>query len=229
VAPAGDASVRFAIRGPSGATALDTARPLDGAPADYLRQALEDVLAGPTRHGGALLAPFAIRYVVAAPNDLPSRARHRLERQLDLDSVPTEGLLVFQNEKLVPTAGVLADPAWASAAEARSVDVVASLGDPGATALVAGPGGASFGGTVPDRSALVYLSEAFDDRWGSGGGSSPGRPEVAFGWATAFRPAAAGSVEVRFGGQRTRTVQLGILAALWLAAAWITRKPVRRG
>jgi hypothetical protein len=35
-------------------------------------------------------------------------------------------------------------------------------------------------------------------------------------------------VQITYAGQRTRDIEIAVLAALWLAALWITRKPVRR-
>ena len=53
-------------------------------------------------------------------------------------------------------------------------------------------------------------------------------PERALGWATGFR---AGSMpsgyRVHFTRQRTRTMEILLLALLWGAALWVTRRPVR--
>jgi hypothetical protein len=35
-------------------------------------------------------------------------------------------------------------------------------------------------------------------------------------------------VQITYAGQGTRDLEVALLAALWLAALWITRKPVRR-
>ena len=50
---------------------------------------------------------------------------------------------------------------------------------------------------------------------------------VAVGWATAF-PTAGGHVRVRYGSQLPRSIALWLLAGLWVAALWITRKRVER-
>ena len=223
-AAAGSASVRFAIRGPEGATTLDVGRSLDGPGGTYLRQALVEVLSGRGRHGGALLAPFAVRFVVASPADIPGAALRRLGRQLDLDAVPTQGLLIFQNERLIPPAADLAGRDWAAAAGSPSVDVLAALGPPEATALLPVDAGQGFTGRAGSAEDLLFLSQPFDERWRLGSAGASGRPAKAFGWATGLHPPTAGPVLVRFHGQQTRTVQIGLLAVLWIMAAWVTRR-----
>ena len=53
-------------------------------------------------------------------------------------------------------------------------------------------------------------------------------PRPAFGWAMAFPvPGGAAPVTLRYAGQWKRTAELWVLAALWLAALWLTRKPAR--
>jgi hypothetical protein len=50
---------------------------------------------------------------------------------------------------------------------------------------------------------------------------------VAFGWGTSFANAPA-DVTIRYGDQLPRTIGIWLLAFVWAAALWITRKPVRR-
>src|SRR5206468_12384223 len=80
---AGGSSVSFAVTSPTGTSVLDVGRGVSGPGYDELRVVLADILAGDTRHGGSLLAPFGIRFVVAAPGTLPQGALARLASQLD--------------------------------------------------------------------------------------------------------------------------------------------------
>jgi GT2 family glycosyltransferase len=225
---AGPASVRFAVRGPTGSSALDIGRPPAGAGYRSLRQALAEILAGETRHGGTLLGPFAIRFVVAEPADLPPRALRMLLRQYDLDVMPAEGLRIFQNSKSVPLAGQIADREWMRAAETGAPASLISLATPRAAPLSERGGGQTYVGEGRGP-ALVLLSQQFDSGWtltSDEGGSSPAWR--AFGWATGFRlPEGGASYEVRLGGQRTRTLSMALLVALWLGVLWLTRRPVR--
>ena len=70
---AGPASVRFAVGGPAGATALDIGRPPAGPGYAALRRALVAALSGAERHAGSLLAPFAVRCIVARPQGVRGR------------------------------------------------------------------------------------------------------------------------------------------------------------
>jgi GT2 family glycosyltransferase len=229
--PAGPASVRFAVRGPAGSSALDVGRSPAGSGYSSLREALTEILGGQTRHGGALLGPFAIRYVVAEPADLPPRALRMLLRQFDLDVVPAGGLRIFQNSKAVPLAGQIEDPAWLSAAEKGGQGSVISLDAPRATPLREREDGQVYAGVGARGPALALLSEQFGSGWSltsNDGGSSPARP--AFGWATGFDlPAGQAPYELRFGGQGPRTLLMSLLVLLWVSALWLTRRPVRGG
>jgi hypothetical protein len=227
--PAGPASVRFAVRGPAGSSALDVGRSPAGAGFGSLRVALTEILAGQTRHGGSLLGPFAVRFVVAEPADLPPRTLRMLLRQFDLDVVPAEGLRIFQNSKAVPLAGEIEDPAWVRAAENGGHRSVIPLAAPRSTPLEQFEQGRVYRGHGGGGPALVLLSQQFDSGWSltsEGGGSLPARP--AFGWATGFDlSSGAAGYELRFGGQRTRTLLIALLVLMWMAALWLTRRPVR--
>ena len=41
-------------------------------------------------------------------------------------------------------------------------------------------------------------------------------------------PVEGPSVSIRYGAQLSRTIAMWVLAAVWLVALWITRKPVAR-
>ena len=104
---AGEATLRFGITDRTGVSALDTGRPMVGPGADHLAEALNEVLSGTTQHGGALFAPFAVRYVVADADSLPPAAAERLTSQLDLNLVPAAGLVIFRNTSTMPPAAIL--------------------------------------------------------------------------------------------------------------------------
>jgi hypothetical protein len=76
-----------------------------------------------------------------------------------------------------------------------------------------------------EGSGPVFLSTEFDDAWTLEG--SDATPATAFGWATSFGTTDA-PVEVRYGAQLPATIQAWLLAVVWGAALWITRKPVAR-
>jgi len=228
---AGASSVRFAVTAPSGASALDIGRPPAGPGYRFLRLALTEVLAGETRHGGALLSTLGIRFIVAGPGDLPAAAVHRLGRQFDLDRLPAEGLTIFRDEIAAPLASTVEGEQWRAAAASTEPAVLEALPLPLATPLGERAGGAVWEGQVGPRSSFVYLAQQFDSRWrlNAQAGASV-RPERAFGWGIGF-PVQPGSgrFDATFGGQAARTFQVALLAALWLAALWVTRRPVRDG
>jgi GT2 family glycosyltransferase len=240
IVAAGDASVRFAVTGRHGASALDIGRPAYGPGYGYLHRALTEILAGETRHGGALLAPVAVRFVVASPGDLPRKASARLQAQLDLNriSVAAGGLAIYENPDAVPVASEIAGAEWERAAAAQRIDLAAisALPPPESRPLEETPDGFALG-TPPvesprPSSRVAYVAEQFSSDWVLT--PSTGGPERSaqrtFGWAMRFElPSQPGDVSIRFTGQTVRTIETALLAILWLAALWITRRPVRRG
>jgi GT2 family glycosyltransferase len=226
--PAGSASVRFAITGSSGASILDLARPARGSGYDYLRQALVQILAGKTHHGGALLGPLGVRYIAAASGDLPGEALRKLARQADLDAVPAEGLIVLENAKALPPAGLIGEMDWVRAARSGRLAGVVRLPAPAAQPLSSR--GDVVTGPSTYESGLVLLSQQFDPRWRLvATGRAAERPSRAFGWALGFRsPDHGRALEVRYRGQRARSLEIALLCLLWLPAAWLTRTRVRR-
>jgi hypothetical protein len=223
VIDAGEGSLRFAVTGPEGASVLDIGRPLVGPARDRLESALREILSGATAHGGALLAPFGVRFVVAADGDLPPVSAIRFDAQVDLDLVPASGLVIYRNPAALPPASVVA----ANEDDRR----LALSGDPADTirlrtdrpvALARAPGGWKGTAHTP---GLAVLSTEFDPAWVLVGSTDP--PARAFGWATAF-DVPAGAVRARHGAQLPHTIEATLLACLWLAALWITRRPVAR-
>jgi len=216
------ASLRFGLTDRRGVSAIDVGRPAFGPGYDYLRSVLLELLAGETAHAGMLLAPLGVRYVVAGEGDLPGPAAAVFDVQADLDRVPAGGLTIFRNAAVLPTAFVATDPAWTSAADASSfpeiaarpiVDVerIAPLED-GGTSDVATAG-------------EVVAADQFDPGWRVENQGQRLLPQRAFGWAISSE-VEPGSISFVFTGQWMRTAEMALLGLLWLAALWITRKPV---
>jgi hypothetical protein len=220
---AGASSVRFGLTDREGAVMIDTARGLSGPGEDSLRVALEQVLSGGTLNGGALLSPFGIRYVVADEGVLSASALDALTAQADMDLVPAAGLLVLRNGASFPPAAMLEPtPVQERLLLTDRPDSLQRLDvDPlgGLSQVPGGWEGTSEGGRV------VVVATEFDGAWELEGSSAP--PDRSFGWSTSF-PVDEANVRIVYGGQLPRTVAVWLLAAVWAAALWITRKPVRR-
>jgi GT2 family glycosyltransferase len=220
---AGSASVRFAVRSPRGGSGLDVGRPAAGAGYDYLRGVLRETMAGQTRHAGSLLAPLSVRFVVADPGDIPSSALRRLGRQLDLNLVPAGGLIILENAKWVPLASLISDEEWLDRAFSSDPQSLSQLPVPHAE-----PVGVGRLPPPPATDSLVLLSQQYDSRWRLTleAGSRPLKPRKAFGWAVGFvgRPHPPGFA-IGFEGQRVRSLEIALLAILWLGVLWLTRKP----
>ena len=222
VVAAGDATLAYALTGRGGVTALDTGRPLAGSGNEALTGALDEVLSGSTVHGGALLAPFGVRYVVADPTQLPASASAVLGRQVDLDLVPASGLAIYRNAAAMPPAAVLkVDDVEQAHILAGTAGDTALLGPLPAAPMTQAEGG--WNGPAAD--GLAAISTEFSGAWQLAG--SDAEPQRAFGWSTAFTDT-HGPVAVRYGAQWVRTFEVALMALLWAAALWITRKPVRR-
>ncbi len=226
----GRTAVRYSLTAPEGATALDTGRPPAGPGFDALRSTVEAIAGGRTRHAGAMLAPFGIRFVVAGMGDLPPAVQRRLVTQVDLDAVPSEGLVILENPKAALLAEGLTDPTWAEVG-------LAGRADPSATATLPAPTGdpldgsdQRYEGRASDATTMVLLAQEGVGSWRLEQGDSRQEPLPAFGWAAGFRPPpAGGAFQVEFGGQRVRTSEMAVLALMWMAGLWITRRPVRGG
>ena len=222
VVEAGTATLRFGLTDRTGMVAVDTGRPLAGPGPDALREAIGEILSGTTVHGGALLAPFGIRYLVADQDQVGADARSRLDAQVDLDVVPQAGLLIWRNAVALPPASVLqADPRTVRIVASDRPDDLQRLAPTGSSPLTQVEGGWS--GPSGDGN-LAAVSTEFDGAWTLAGG---GDPAPAFGWATSF-PVSTGTVDIRYGTQLPSTVATWLLAAVWAAALWVTRRPVAR-
>jgi hypothetical protein len=219
---AGEATIRYALTDRGGASVLDIGRPLSGPGPDQLELALAEILGATTRHGGALLSPFGIRFVVAEQRVLPTAAREALDAQLDMNLLPATGFTIYRNASAIPPAAVLET--------GRADRAIMGVGDLSTIAMwrpvPAVPlERASGGWDGPAMPGTVFLSTEYDAQWALRGVSA--RPEEAFGWATSFQATGA-PVQVRHEGGLPARIQVAILVLLWLAALWATRKPVAR-
>jgi len=223
VVTAGDASAAYALTDRSGTLAIDIGRPLTGGGVDPLGSTLQEILSGTTVHGGALLAPFGVRFLVVPEDRLNAAATQAVHAQVDLEPVPSAGLSIWRNTAAIPPAAVLhADDETRTIARSDDPDAIQRL-----RAEVTGTLAATEGGWVgtSGRGDLATVATAYDPSWELvGPGTSP---ERSFGWATSFA-GATGDVQIRFGDQFPRTLAMWLLAAVWAVALWVTRKPVRR-
>jgi hypothetical protein len=225
VVPNGPSSLRFGLTGRAGVVATDTGRALTGSGERYLERALAEMISDSTTHGGALLAPLGVRFVVAQHSDLPGDVAAIFDAQVDLDREGTSGLLIYRNAAALPPAAVL--PADKEVARiVGSADLAAIERSPSVRpSLSSVPGG--WAGEAPSP-GLAVVSTEFDPHWLlRAPNGEVVRPSEAFGWSTVF-DAPAGELHVRFDAQWVRTVETIVLGLLWLAALWITRKPVAR-
>ncbi len=76
--------------------------------------------------------------------------------------------------------------------------------------------------------APLLVSAEFDDDWRLRAGDEPARdPFRTFGWAVGFEvPVGAQEVRAELGGQRARSIQVAVLAVLWIMAlGFVARRP----
>jgi hypothetical protein len=223
VVPAGEATAAYTITDRTGTLAIDTGRPLTGGGVDPLEATLDEILSGTTVHGGALLAPFGVRFVVVPEDRLNPTAESAVRSQVDLEPVPSAGLSIWRNTAAMPPAAVLhADDETLSIARTNDPDATQRLLPDVAGTLDATEGG-WFGSS--DGGNFATVATAYDPSWELVGHDT--RPERSFGWATSFS-GASGDVQIRYGDQFPRTLSMWLLAAAWAVALWVTRKPVRR-
>jgi len=219
---AGPSTIRYAVTDREGATVLDLGRPFAGPGPDHLDQALHEILAGSTRHGGALLAPFGIRFVVAELGTIPDAARESLDAQIDANLVPAAGFLIYRNSVALPPAASLeTDPVDREILGSSDPSEIEMWRSVPAAALQPVPGGWEGPGAV----GTVFLSTEYDAGWELEATSR--RPEVAFGWATSF-PTDSEPVVIRHTESLPARMQAVLLTIIWLVALWVTRKPVAR-
>jgi hypothetical protein len=222
IVPGDDDTIRYSLTARSGVSALDIGRTLTGPGDDHLRSTLSTIVEGSTAHGGALLAPFGVRFLVAETNDLPPGVVDRLDAQLDLDRLPAAGLVIYRSAAALPPAGVLTSSGADRVATADPPSGTASMG-----AIAAAPLGAVTGGWAGQDmpSGVAFIATEYSDQWRLA--DSEAVPQRSFGWATVLA-GASGAVQVTFAGQQTATITAWLLALVWAIALWVTRKPVGR-
>ena len=235
-APGGDAigtvtsggtTLRFGITDRRGVSALDTGRGEAGPGYRYLERVLAEILSGDTSHAGALLGPLGVRFVVAGPGDLPEAAVARLDRQLDLDAVPSVGLTIYHNARDLPEAFATSQEEYARAASSGALADIAALPPPSGSSLHPVPGG--FAGTAPSGKVSLILGDQFSSSWqASFGAARVAGVDRAFGWGVGASGTGGGTVSLEWRNQWVRTAELTVLGLLWLVALWLTRKPARR-
>lgn len=221
VVAAGNASVRFGLTDRDGMLALDTGRSSYGPGYDHLRAALVELLAGETSHAGSMLAPLGVRYLVAAEGDIPPAALGRLDAQADLDRVPAGGLSIYRNAAALPTTYVATDEAWTPSADATDLAEIAARPIVRVDQIPPPETGTP---TNVDLAGEVVTSDQFDPGWRILNAGERLPPRRAFGWAISA-PVRPGSVSFVYTEQWMRTVEMSVLAVLWLLALWITRRP----
>ena len=207
--------------------ATDTGRALTGPGEGYLVRALSEIVSGSTTHGGALLAPLGVRFVVAQRDDLPPDIASIFAAQVDLDREGTSGLLIYPQRR--------GDPARGGAARRRC-----------------GRSDRGIGGPRCDRTTAVVPPSPLVRRFPEDGrveASAPGLALVSTEFEPAWRlDASNGDVVTPDRGVRLvdglrrscriaprpvrrqwiRTWETIVLGLLWLVALWVTRKPVAR-
>jgi len=223
VVEAGDASIRYGVSGRAGNTVLELGLPSHGPGYGALESALFEVLDGRVRHGGSLLSPFSIRFIVAGARDLPPRAQARLGELFDVDLIQTAGgLSIYEVARPLPLAAGIG-PEAAHAVESSGARATADVARAEHAALV--PRDGEWQGPVPlEGSGAVLFSTPFDARWRltADGQAAPGFR--AFGWGQGFRatfPAALVRIEYEDGS--IRALEIAFLAVLWAVALWATR------
>lgn len=222
VVAAGGTRLAYGVTGSAGRSALRLALPAEGPAFRSLEVALAGVLSGRIRHGGAALAPFAIRYVVAAPGALDPLTGSRLAEQVDLDLVQDEGgLLLYRSAVTLPLSGILSGAEAAAAAERTDLLAPTSLSGIEISPLERDGDGwrGAVSGTEP---GVALVTDEFDPGWKGSEAGADLLPFPAFGWALGFQ-AGPGELSLRPDGMPW-TLQLIALAVLWAGALWVVRK-----
>lgn len=222
VVAAGGVTLAYGVTGSAGRSVLRLRLPADGPAFDSLENALSAVVSGRIRHGGAALAPFAIRYVVAEPDALDPVTTRRLSQQVDLDLIQREGgLLLYRSAAALPLAAILSGEEAAAASE--RTDLLAPTALRGVEPSPLRREGDGWAGTIAGpETGLALVTEEFDRGWEGAEGGVSMEPFAAFGWALGFR-AGPGELTIRPDGLPW-TAQLIALAIIWAAALWAVRR-----
>ena len=220
----GRSTLGYGVTGRQGRSILATGLPGNGAPYRSVEATLGAVLGGRLNHGGALLAPYGVRYVVVGEGRLDQALRERLSAQVDLDLIQrVGGLSIYRNARALPQAAVL--PGQAAVDAARSGELLAPLAiETAAAATLTGSAGPEWSGAMSGTEpGLLMVTDRYHPAWRL---DQAGTPFPAFGWGLGFQ-VDPGAATVTFQGQRTRTLEVAALGVLWLAALWLVRRRQR--
>ncbi|MGA0312205.1 MAG: hypothetical protein ACO3N4_03960, partial [Ilumatobacteraceae bacterium] len=214
-----------------------SATPL-GPAAERIESAIGHLAEGTTARAGRLLAPLGIRYVAVPvadgvtsriddPLDPPAGLVAALAAQLDIGAIQSPPTVeVFVNRSWIPPAAFLTGgTAEASTLAGEGSLVVADLSgtstlvDPRGEAVdvvdVAARQGAT--STQVPAAGVLHLGVPFDGSWRASLDGAPLEARAGFGVTTAFDVPGPGVLEISYARPFTRTLWLGLLAAIWLA------------
>lgn len=209
--------LRFTDRFTVAATAGDEA----------VERALRLIADGSTLRAGRLLAPHGIRFVVipetddvvSTPDDplpVPDGLIAAFQNQLDIGSFPgPPALEVFENESWMPVTAVLSD-ATATISTLAGEQVLAQGDFSGSTPVLQGLD-RSLDATQVVPAGVLHVAIPFDDRLALTVDGNRVEPRSAFGLTTAFDVPAGGTAAIDYRRDGSRSVWLGVQAALWLA------------
>jgi hypothetical protein len=211
---------------------------------DELADALGAVSSGATQRGGRLLAPYAVRYIVAPyidggqstasdPIDQPIGLTDAFEAQLDLRLLFTSpNFQVFENTSAFPGVAAFSGPLADAPSAASSTELVRRDLSSAPAVLSGALTSGSASGDVPTGS--VTLAVPFDEQWTMEVGGESVAAGTAFGALTAYDVATAGEAELGYETSSGRIAALFGQAVLWVAAlvaasrlrrpAWISRR-----
>ena len=214
-----------------------SATPL-GPAAERIESAIGHLAEGTTARAGRLLAPLGIRYIAVPvadgitsriddPLELPGGLLASLAAQLDIGAIQSPPTVeVFVNRSWIPPAAFLTGgTAEASTLAGEGSLVVADLSgtstlvDPRGEAVDVVDVAARRGATsaeVPEAGVL-HLGVPFDGSWRASLDGAPLEARAGFGVTTAFDVPGPGVLEISYARPFSRTLWLGLLAAIWLA------------
>jgi GT2 family glycosyltransferase len=217
----GDGGVFWAVTGPRGRTLLDSARPSAPNASEAVGAIVQDVLQARTHRAGTVLRTFNVGFVVVRHGPEADRLNELLTRQGDLDSRITEQAGLYEGPPPAPGGMVL--PGAEPPASAEQL-------------LLASGASTRLQGSVPDPQgrvkgpATVVLPMAADRSWQAQVGDRELTRDSTAGWAQAFLvpEGVAGTIQVRYEGQRARTLALVGELLLVLAALAMIARPTRK-